>query len=626
MAQALHNVADFFEVAGGHAFPDDLAVFAEEYIRPDGNQWSWERREYLRGWLVDDAARKVARKAAQVGATTAATVEAIWRAVNDWKIGVFLPGKRSMNKYVQTQFDPLINRSKALRKAVVLAGELQKGQADEADDYERDKSADSLETKHIGEAGVFNLMALGGGLECVKQLPMDLTNLDEVSEAARIKDPELGMSLVEFIPDRLMASRFGGREREFSQPGVEGMDIDASFQQSDQRYWMLGCDGCGHKFNPETEWPNGLRYRLDGPQIRLLSADEMAERYSVDLPGGTWEQHCPNGKCEKSHEFRLLPGEWVARHPGRAVHGYQFSQLWGPEMTPGRLGDRWMRAQSSFSAKGAFIISVLGFPFSGDRKPITAASLGYGNHGYVKAPTDDPPSLYYVGGVDTAKGMHYVVYGVGHDGRKRIVWAGHTEDEREVAHVMGTFGARFGVDSMPERRTAKDMCLAVGSGAIVIIGGGGRRTTIGTEKRGREDVPTIGVDRTELLDAVVDSLEDHTFMLGEKTDPLTAQVVEHLCMAIKDKQPDGTHLYRESSGCENHWLMALAMANLVDENQATLRLGRTEQVGTAVRLGPADRLTAQPAWDTGASKPGVTEMSQQRQYQSDLRARYAELP
>ena len=238
------DYSDIFQAAGGHAFPADRAEFFAAHVRPNGQPWSWTGYEYLRDRVADDSAHIVDEKAAQMGLTTLNSGELLYHLAHGTKVGYFLPTGNAIRDYVQLQLSPVINSDRRLVRAIVDAGDAEPSRDGDGADPPptRDKAADSVRALHLRGAqgvGTANFRSVQKLID-VKQIPLDAAYCDEVAELARKVDPELGVSLVDFLPDRLMASRLG-HMREFSQPGIPGMDIDEPFQRSSQRYYQHRC-------------------------------------------------------------------------------------------------------------------------------------------------------------------------------------------------------------------------------------------------------------------------------------------------------------------------------------------------------------------------------------------------
>jgi len=96
-----------------------------------------------------------------------------------------------------------------------------------------------------------------------------------------------------------------------SNPTIPDYGIDAAFQQTDQRYWLLKCYACKEYTCLEDTFPECLKETSRGV-IRACV------------------------KCGK----KLDPsrGEWVPKKPGVTdKHGYHFSQLFSHYVEPGDI-------------------------------------------------------------------------------------------------------------------------------------------------------------------------------------------------------------------------------------------------------------------------------------------------
>jgi hypothetical protein len=208
-----------------------------------------------------------------------------------------------------------------------------------------------------------------------------------------------------------------------SNPTLPSYGIDLAFQQTDQRFWHLKCEGCEHYNNLDETFPDCL-----------LELKDKVIRACI--------------KCQK--ELNPSVGEWVPRHPSITdKRGYHYSQLFSHYVDPAeilhmyrttknlqdfynlKLGRAWVEAHNRLSVQEVLALC-------GD-DGISSEDLG-------------PCTM----GVDQGKDLHVAI------GRKHaqksgeIVHIGVYRDWEELDRLMRNFGvSRAVVDALPETRNAR---------------------------------------------------------------------------------------------------------------------------------------------------------------------------
>ncbi len=349
-------------------------------------------------------------KAAQLGLSTLLVGEILQVCLAGHKAGYFFDTKIAMREFVQSRVDPIIDASDALVRLVTE-------RPFEADRPRRrgKGGADNVRFKQIGPRGQAYFLAANNWGD-VKSRPLDAVYLDEVAE----HDPEVAA----FIDDRMLHSKLRLR-REISQPRVPGMDIDASFQRSDMKFWHLRCPRCRRWTVLEHNFPDCLF------QVR-----------------GEWRIGCP--RCHA--RLDLSAGEWVAAHPDREISGYHMSQLYGPQMTADYLARKWAEAQTHAYLMANFWISILGLPYAGDSQPMPEGLMKQrcGDWGMTMTGRGNlPPGVAYAG-IDVGDVRHLVIYRACADGVDRVVWLEATRSWEAIEKRLRDHNVLFFViDAMP---------------------------------------------------------------------------------------------------------------------------------------------------------------------------------
>jgi hypothetical protein len=133
----------------------------------------------------------------------------------------------------------------------------------------------------------------------LKSAPVDRVVFDEIDEM----DP----AMVTLAKERISHSKSGrdghGELMYLGTPTIPDYGIDRIYKTSDQRVWMLPCDGCGKESSLDLEFPNSLKRRRDGTAYRACV-------------------HC-------GHELYPRDGTWRAQSPSKSdsLVGWWISQL-----------------------------------------------------------------------------------------------------------------------------------------------------------------------------------------------------------------------------------------------------------------------------------------------------------
>ncbi len=542
------------------SFPTDRTEFFCSHMRPNGAPWSFERHEYLQAIVADDAAQLVLRKAAQLGLSTIMIGRSLYDAVRGRKVGYYLTDRSFMEAFVQDRFDPLINADQHLSQATEEGKTF--GGA-EVSARARRKQADNLRIKHVANGTIW-FQGLQS-LKDAKSIDLDALVMDELDEL----DPEL----LPWVDDRLLHSEYK-RKVSLSQPGVPNYGIDAEFQAGDQRYWMIRCGRCRRWCNLIDDWPDCL----------VLHAE------------GDWRIVCR--KCGA----RVVPVqsdrcEWVAKEPGREVHSYALSQLYGPFCTPADVAARQQKAQKSASAMHSLMVSIVGLPWAGDRQPINddvlagicgdwAAGLPDVLSGVVPAVQRD--RSLRVAGIDTGDVLHVAAAEQTVEGDLLVydaaVISGPDQWDALARWLLAHDVHFFCIDAQPYATNSKALCRVPGlNGAICYFNAQSLQT--GLQEEGAQiPIKVVKHDRTEAIDELADEMRARDLLLPLQRLDIVGEIKRHCKALVKDLGPDGRYRYKKN--VENHFGLALTYLVLARRVAELLR------IGPPVPLGPAHEIVS----------------------------------
>jgi len=247
--------------------------------------WTLKGHEYQIGWLQDDAPQQCFIKGAQIGATEVLVLRTlhghIFGKYPQGSLYLF-PTRDDVKDFSKARFDPLIDVNPFIGAFV--------------------QTTDAQNIKRIGRGflylrGARSTKAIGGTKKSssqLKSIPVDRVVFDELDE--------MDSAMITLAKERVSHSRV--KEMMYlGTPSIPDYGIDAMYQKSDQRVWMLECSSCGKETCLDLEFPNSLRRRADGSVYRC----------------------CIN--C--ASELHPSRGRWVAQYPSRSkdLVGWWISQL-----------------------------------------------------------------------------------------------------------------------------------------------------------------------------------------------------------------------------------------------------------------------------------------------------------
>lgn len=458
----------------------------------DGKKWELADRK----WMIEpyqavnpykvftDPAgepRKMAvRKSTQAGISTLSIAKAL-HFMSYWpsRVGYMLPRQADISVFSLTRVDPMISTSPFLLSKL--------GQPN------------STYTKTIGESYLY---FLEGSVE-PRSIPMDMLLLDEVD----LCNPDhVGTAI-----NRLDASTWKMTVW-LSTPTLPATGIDAVYESSDKRQWLVPCPHCGHW--QDLDWEKNLRY--EGP------ASAPTKVYYG---------------CQKCNREITLPdiqaGAWVAEHPSKTedMIGYHISQMM---TTPARALYAHFRDPNQTLSE--FYRKRLG-------KPYTMAGGSVEREDFLVNCFDEPfmpekmydgSSTYYMG-VDQGNQLQVIVAKV-EKGKKRpkvvhIELVPFDTGFDRVGHLMRLFHVRRCViDGDPNRHPIKELQKAFPGKVLMADYVEDQRERFKKKMDDRKGSPTyklpvaVTINRTEGFDDLIASIKDGLWMLPGDPSNLPAEV------------------------------------------------------------------------------------------------------
>lgn len=263
----------------------------------------FENHRFMIDFYADDSDDIVSRKSAQVGFSVAAII----KSAHECKFGkqnviYVLPTNNVIGDFVKPKVNPLITSNPSFSSIV---------------------KDDSVGLKRIGDRSLF----FKGGFSDREAISItgDILVIDEY-------DRMPSMQVVNTFDSRLQASKHPKRWR-FSNPSQVGFGVDALYNDSDQRHWMVTCHSCSY-----------ISY-MDWAKEEYEWSSEIVLSHYIDQEKKIYA--C--GDCgEEINDNDRRMGEWYAKYPERRRHGYWFSQMMAPWVTARRIIEQYEESNLEF--------------------------------------------------------------------------------------------------------------------------------------------------------------------------------------------------------------------------------------------------------------------------------------
>ena len=464
----LDGVFDQLEDDLGLAFGDkEEAPPFHEWVMSailDGKPFAYDRHEYLIEPYRDTHRAQTFRKATQLGLTSNAMLRAIHGARYRGFKGILylFPSRADVIDFSKGRVSPLIEDN-----------------PDTIGQWIRD--TDSAGIKQIWTAFIyFRGMRSVTGL---KSVPVDFLIMDELDEAPQ--------TAIDIAMKRLSHSEYK-EILSLSNPTLPDYGIDAAFQLTDQRYWLLKCPKCNHYTCMEDTFPDCLI---------TINEDQVIRG------------------CEKcKSELNPSIGEWVAKKPAiKHKRGYQFSQLWSYFVEPFDILHDF-RTTKHIQQFWNLTIGV-GYIEAENRLSVEEVLALCGSDGIVSA---DPGPCFM--GIDQGNDLHVVI------GRRyppkagKLVHLAVYKEWEELDRLMTNFNiSRCVVDALPEQRNAKKFAKRFEGRVFLNFYNIHQK---GSYKWDEKEL-LVNCNRTESLDASHKEVLDQALVLPKLCD-ITRTFAKHL--------------------------------------------------------------------------------------------------
>ena len=463
--------------------------------------------EYLVDPIRTGARRLCAKKATQDGWTQSFVIKETHKCINNiYKQGILylFPTARDVTDFSNSRFKPFINNNPNTVGKYV-------------------KSTDQANLKQIANAFLFfrgarmqqKTEAGRKDTHTLKGFSADSVVWDEFDEmptAARA----LGIGRMSNSPHK--------NETYLANPTVPNWGIDALYQNSDGRVWMIKCDKCGRYTCLEMEFPNCLERLSNGKVIRL---------------------------CSKCRDREIYPrnGRWIAQYPNKTkdMEGYWGSNLMSVRSDMTEMLDEFEDPKTDITL---FHNLRLGMAHVAAENQLTV------NEVLARCSTDvmdvrhsGPCAM----GVDVGKDLHVTIGTIPYPGGIKVVKMVRVSSFTDVHDLAKRFGVVTAVfDLYPETRKVREF----GKAANFEVFGCDYQETQKGAFAWNERSSVVTVNRTEVCDAThnlvaAKDLQDTGFSLGNIELPREDEEVriyaKQMCNTAKvliEDEETGKKVYR----------------------------------------------------------------------------------
>jgi len=371
-------------------------------IKVDGDPFSFVGREYLIGIYQDEAQKVAILKASQLGLSIFALLRSIYRCKYTYRHGVLylMPTKDDISDFSQARMGRIIEDNEVIKSMIT--------------------NTDKVNLKRIGEAFLY---FRGTRSETpLRSIPVDGLVLDERD----LMDDHQ----VDIAKKRLGESKHKA-ELELSTPSLPDYGIDATYNSSDRKRYLLKCQKCNAYTCLETEFPNSIGQTAGKGYFR---------------------------KCMKcDNEIFSYNGVWAAEIQGRNISGYHISRLHSPNVSL----DVLMEEYQSTKDMTVFMNHELGMAYveAENRMTVQEVYECCGNDPMLISNSQFRCAM----GVDQGKGLHVVIgYRTGEKSGK-LLHFNEYKDFEDLPVLVKKFNVKkLVIDGLPETRKAREVIDDIG--------------------------------------------------------------------------------------------------------------------------------------------------------------------
>lgn len=434
--------------------------------KPFPGPWTFKHHPWLREMHDSDAEMNVGQKSAQMGYTEWALNRTFYMIdVKGVDCLYVLPAQTpDASDFSAARFDAALELSPHLSKLF-------------------------SDVKNVGHkrAGTTNLYVRGSKSRSgLKSIPTGFIVLDEVDEMEQDNIPLALERAAGQVEKQVLA---------ISTPTIPKTGINKLYMDSTQEHFFFKCPCCSRR--TELVFPQCLE--ITGEDV---NDETVANSFLKCKECGGKLQH------ETKHVW-LQNNEWVPGYSTRPTRGFHVNQMYSCTVHPSALAKSYLRSLRDPAEEQEFYNSKLGLPHVVEGAGVTDADIDScigefrkfdrrPEYGIITMGCDQGRWLHtWIDQWDVPGGIDSTDLNV--RSRARTIWYGKLQHFEQLDELMVQFGVSACViDAHPERRKAYEFASRFfGLVKMCFYGQGvqGKQIHIG-----KDDEPTITVDRTSWLD------------------------------------------------------------------------------------------------------------------------------
>lgn len=508
---------------------------------------------------IAEAEEVVYQKSTQIGASSGMVRWAV-RLADQWgeTVAYFFPTKIHVGEFGTEKLEPSIEASEYLQSRIPRGHTQNKSQ------------------KQIGLGFLYlrGMQSKAG----VQSIPAQAIVIDEYDECPpqRVDEAENRISGAEGLGKI-------GRVRRLGRPSIPGYGIDAAYQESDRRRWLVRCPSC-HAEQPIT-FPDNMRWRSASAGERVLRFGQDEFEIAKDVVEA-WRA-CAS--CDTSLEGApIRTGRWVAQTPGPGrVPGFHIPRLLVPNTNLRKI------VANSRKTKVAEIETHHNHDLG---EAWAAADARLTDQDLERAAAEGlEPQHRYTGrfpvtlGLDVASERDLSCRISEHlpNGSRRALRIFEPKDLQEVKQAMVDFRVHLAVvDSMPERRGIGRALQAAFPGRVYLCEYNDNPKSESWHYDEKRDI--VVVNRTDALDAMMETIRQ---VENIPTKPMPQNYVEQMKSPVRklEEDPEGKKIphyaYRKTGNAGDDYahaevydLVATELLQAITTTTEMFEAGQPEEV------------------------------------------------
>jgi hypothetical protein len=476
-------------------------------------------RPFLRDVYRDMAPEIVVMKGAQLGMSTTALVRAMWMLTSFASTAIYtMPTARDVGKFTQGRINPIVRSSQYLLDRIIDVDSVMQKQFVVAPGQ-----LEGRRQRGLAFEGPRSTIYFSGASSEKDAVSIDADLL--IHDEEDLSNPQI----VDQFEHRLDASRFGWKFH-LSTPRLPGAGIDAVFQLTDKRRWLVRCPGCMSEFEmafPGGPWP----YANIEPDPTGWTENDWLRWEQDGRPARFFCHRCGRSLTPEDR----AAGRWVAEAPMRGrPHGYAISQLSAPWLDAAKI----LLSFRKHPWRSDFWNLTMGVPWDEGTNAFTEAS--------IKARCDETTPMAVTGqgttmGVDVGAKFDVVVGTRDPSGAPRTIWFGRVDSYEDLGVLMRRYGvATCVIDAAPEEHATRAWAArynrlssspAVSSHIVVwrAAYGSSARPGVAAQVSWNEETGVVTAPRTEILSRSADELLERRILPRyEPTEAWLAYIAHHV--------------------------------------------------------------------------------------------------